>query len=1004
MKTLVFTAILSLALTASALAQESVDGNDIVPPQGALLAELERQVAATPPDGSDPQALCVFHHQRGMAYSRLGRSNDAIADLRTALELNQPGRLAPNNWCERWRIQADLANTYKQAGDPRARIEFVRQLGEEVRKTNLRRYFFTLTWLMDDYVTLGMLKSADDVLRRAGELIPELRLRRDWATEEANILNQWYVFQGYMQELRGNYAEAERMRRESLRQARAYYELRTRLEAPDSQLLRAARNNLAAALRLLGHSLSAQGKFSEAELNVREGLNLLLTYTTRNTTEVGRALGNLGIIKLQQGRTEPAVELLRQALAAIEASQARSYSPILAERRAELAFALQMQDRWAESLALFEARDRGLRSNAAQFARTGSARSDWAHALIRNGRADEAVEMMQRIVAHQQRIAYADPQILARAKGFLAFALAARGDDQRALTVFTEALPGLVRLLASDSEGDGLGAARQFRINSILESYLALLARLQARGEMVDGRDPVAEAFAIADVARGSAVQRAVIASSARASLPDPALAELVRKEQDAGNRRLSLSKILARLASASEGQRLDGVMAELQRELESLGKEQESLRRELARRFPDYASLVDPKPVVPGDIQAALKADEAVVAIYSARDQAYVWTINPQRVGFRVVALTRARIDADVAKVRTSLDMSDAWVAPFDGTTAHALYKSLLAPDAALWSFSKLLNVIPHGALGQLPFGILPTEPYQAKAGNDKAAWLIRRVAIAQQPSASSFLALRQQSTVAGGGARFVGFGDPLFNAPGGVEAGGKVRKLRLIARTPANAGNVEAGAIMRDAFARLEALPDTQIELEDMARSLQADPKTDLYLGRRASESNVKSARLDAYRIVAFATHGLVPGELAGLDQPALALSNPALTGEKDSDGLLTLEEILGLHLRADWVVLSACNTGSGDGLQSEAVSGLGRGFFFAGTRSLLVSNWAVETVSARLLTTGVFRIQFEEAGLARAEALRQSMLQLMQRNEPNYSHPAYWGPFSLIGDGAR
>ena len=1003
MKAFVVTTILSLALAASALAQESVDSVDIVPPQGALLAELEHQVVALPPDGSDPQALCVFHHQRGMAYSRLGRSNDAIADLRTALELNQPGRQAPNNWCERWRIQADLANTYKQAGDPRARIEFVRQLGEEVRKTNLRRYFFTLTWLMDDYVALGMLKSADDALRRAGELIPALRQRRDWATEEANILNQWYVFQGYMQELRGNFAEAERLRRESLRQARAYFELRTRLEAPDSQLLRAARNNVAAALRLLGQSLSVQGKFSEAELNVREGLNQMLTYTIRNTPEVGRTLANLGVIMLQQGRTEQAVDMLRQALTAIEASQARNSSPILAERRAELAFALQMQDRWGESLALFEARDQGLRSNAAQFARTGSARSDWAHALIRNGRADEAVEMMQRIVAYQQRIPYSDPQILARAKGFLAAALAARGDDQRALAIFTEALPGLLRLIASDSEGDGLGAARQFRINSILEAYLALLARLQARGETVDGRDPVAEAFAIADVARGSAVQRAVIASSARASLPDPALAELVRKEQDAGNRRLSISKILARLASAPDGQRLDGVMAELQRELEAQGKEQESLRRELAQRFPDYASLVDPKPVLPGDIQAALKTDEAVVAIYSARDQAYVWTINPQRVGFRVVALTRARIDADVARIRSSLDMSDAWVAPFDGATAHALYQSLLAPDAALWSSAKLLNVIPHGALGQLPFGILPTEPYQARARNDQAAWLIRQVAIAQQPSASSFLALRQQTPAAGGGARFVGFGDPLFNDSGRIEAGGKVRKLRLLARSP-DAVNVEPAAFLRDAFARLEPLPDTQIELVEMARTLRADPKKDLYLARRASESNVKRARLDGYRILAFATHGLVPGELVGLDQPALALSNPALTGEKDSDGLLTLEEILGLHLRADWVVLSACNTGSGDGLQSEAVSGLGRGFFFAGTRSLLVSNWAVETVSARLLTTGVFRIQFEEVGVTRAEALRRSMLQVMQRDEPNYSHPAYWGPFSLIGDGAR
>ncbi|MDP3537793.1 MAG: CHAT domain-containing protein [Azonexus sp.] len=998
------TGLLMLNLLPLAVAQDVAETLEVLPAQGTLLAELERQVAAPPPDGSDLQKLCIYRHQRGMANNRLGRTADAIADLRLALELNQPNRLSPNQWCERWRIQVDLANSYRQAGDPLARVEFVKQLGEEVRKTNIRRYFFTLTWLMDDYVTLGMLKSAENVLRKAGELIPELRQRRDWVREEANILNQWNLHQAYMQELRGNFAEAERLRRESLRLARVYFDLRTSIDAADSQILRGARSNVAVAQRLLAKNLSEQGKFSEAEVYSRQGLSLLLTYTARTSPEVARALGNLGVIKLQQGRLDVAEDLFLQSLAAMEGSQARSSSPLLAESRAKLAFALQMQERWAASLALFEARDQGLRSNQLQFDRTGSFRSDWAYALIRMGKVDQAVEMMQRIVAYNQRIPYVDPQILARAKGFLATALAAKGDDRQALAVFEDALPALLKMVASDAEGDGLGAARQFRINNILEAYLGLLARLHARGELANGRDPVAEAFAIADVARGSAVQRAVIASSARASLPDPALAELARKEQDAGNRKLSLSRILARLASASEGQRLDSVMADLRREIDQLGKQQEELRAEISSRFPEYLSLIDPKPVVPGDLQAALKPDEAVVAIYSARDQAYVWTISPQKVSYRVVPLARSQLNSDVARIRASLDIGDAGVLPFDGATAHSLYKSLLAPDEALWSSSKLLNLIPHGSLGQIPLGILPTAPYQSKAGNAKAAWLIRKVAIVQQSSASSFLALRQRAASSEGRESFVGFGDPLFSREVSNTGAAKVRKLRLMVRTEAVAQEAEPADRQAQAFARLSPLPDTLIELEDIARTLKADPERDLYLGSRATERNVKNGRLAGYRIVAFATHGLVPGELLGLDQPALALSNPVLSNDKENDGLLTLEEILGLRLNADWVVLSACNTGSGDGLQGEAVSGLGRGFFFAGARSLLVSNWAVETVSARLLTTGLFRTQLEEPGLTRAEALRRSMLLIMQSPEPNYSHPAYWGPFTLVGDGYR
>lgn len=995
----VFVVALVASVFSSGLsAQDALDPLETLPAQGALVAELEKQVAAAPPDGSDPQALCIYRHQRGIANGRLGRTEEAIADLKLALDLNQPSRLSPNHWCERFRLQNDIANAYKQAGDVRAHITFVKQMSEEQRRINSRRYFFTLTWLMDDYVTLGMLKSAEDVLRQASDMIPELRQRRDWVTEEANILNQWNVYTAYMQELRGNFAEAERMRRESLKQARAYFELRSRIENPDSQLLRLARGNVASALRLLANTLSAQGKFNEAEVYSRDGLALLLSYTTKNSPAAVRALGNLGLIKLHQGRLEVAEDLFRQALAALEGSQVRGYSPLLAERRAELGFVLQMQERWAESLALYEARDQGLRSNPA-FARSGVLRTDWAFALIRNGRVDQALDMMQRIVNHYQRAPYADPQLVARAKGFLAVALAAKGDDAKALAVFDEAIPFLLHQVASDSEGDGLGAGRQFRINNVLESYIALLARFQARGEKPNGRDPLAEAFSMADVARGSAVQRAVAASSARASLPDPALAELARKEQDAGNRLSSLTKILARLASMPEGQRLDGVMLDLRREIDQLAREQTGLRKELASRFPDYLSLVDPRPAALADMQAALKPDEAAVALYVAREQTYVWTITPQHVAFRVIPFDRAKISADVAKLRVALDMSDGWIAKFDGATAYELYKALLAPDAALWSASKLLNIIPHGALGQIPFAVLLTAPYQAKAGNQKAAWLLRKVALAQQPSASSFLALRQRSGLAEGRASFVGFGDPLFMSNPPATTPSKLRKLRLL--PPGSAGN---SGELGDAFARLAPLPDTQLELEDIARTMQADPGKDLFLGARASERNVKQVNLAGYRILAFATHGLIPGELLGLDQPALALSNPKLSGDKDNDGLLTLDEVLGLRLNADWVVLSACNTGSSDGLQGEALSGLGRGFFFAGARSLLVSNWAVETVSARLLTTGLFRSQFEEPGLTRAEALRRSMLIVMQSGEPNYDHPAYWAPFTLVGDGYR
>jgi CHAT domain-containing protein len=198
------------------------------------------------------------------------------------------------------------------------------------------------------------------------------------------------------------------------------------------------------------------------------------------------------------------------------------------------------------------------------------------------------------------------------------------------------------------------------------------------------------------------------------------------------------------------------------------------------------------------------------------------------------------------------------------------------------------------------------------------------------------------------------------------------------------------------------LPPLPDTGEELRDIAASTGADPQRDLFLGARATVGNVKGADLPSYRVIAFATHSLAPGEVAGLDQPALAMSNPALVSDPGNNGFLSIDDIIGLRLNADWILLSACNTGGPDDDSRESASGLARAFFYAGARGILVSNWAVETVSARLLTTTLFRTLAADRGMSRAEALRQAMLSVMHTPGQKYGHPAFWAAFSLIGDG--
>ena len=328
---------------------------------------------------------------------------------------------------------------------------------------------------------------------------------------------------------------------------------------------------------------------------------------------------------------------------------------------------------------------------------------------------------------------------------------------------------------------------------------------------------------------------------------------------------------------------------------------------------------------------------------------------------------------------------------------------------------------------LGQLPLSVLPTKPVELGKQRKplfsryrEVPWLARTHTITVLPSVSSLVTLRRLPAGDPTRRAYAGFGDPWFSQAQATQAkaeagstqvaqvttrGLQVRGLPLQRRSVPQTREATSADL-----AMLPRLPDTAAEVKSIALALKADPTTDVFVGALASETQVKTMDLSNRKVIAFATHGLVPGDLDGLTQPALALSSPKVTGGNE-DGLLTMGEILGLKLNADWVVLSACNTAAADGAGAEAVSGLGRAFFYAGARSLLVSNWPVETTSAKTLTTDVFRRQAKDSTLTRAEALRQAMLQLIDgpgRTDQNgntlfsYAHPIFWAPFSLVGDG--
>jgi CHAT domain-containing protein len=201
-----------------------------------------------------------------------------------------------------------------------------------------------------------------------------------------------------------------------------------------------------------------------------------------------------------------------------------------------------------------------------------------------------------------------------------------------------------------------------------------------------------------------------------------------------------------------------------------------------------------------------------------------------------------------------------------------------------------------------------------------------------------------------------------------------------------------------------QLPPLPGTRVELTAMAAALRA-PAGAVRLDMAATETAVHADKsLGQARVVAFATHGLLPDEIRGVVEPGLVLTPPAVPSALD-DGVLTASEAAALELSADWVVLSACNTATADS-SADSLSSLSRAFLYAGARALLASHWRVSDEATAVLTV---ETQREDATQTRAVALQSAMraVRTGKRSDgstvagwtPDWVHPMMWAPFSLI-----
>ena len=995
-------------------------------PDLKTIEKLKAGADSKPTGQESREGLAQFYFDRANARVQLGRLADSIADANKAIEVGR-GAVSANMM---GRLITLAAQQYSAAGDPKKAFElYQRQLREISTQKGGRGYQFGANrQIAAILIQMGDIAQAEAYLRRNQPMLQEARtsghpiMRSSYNIYGQNWEAEIEIGRAMIFEARGQFREAEAsFKLGELRRRAAIKPMLSGAENPpsESSLL------LAVDLTTLGlaRTKSRQGRFAEAEVDVRRALLSQLKNQGKYSPVTPRFIAGLADILVEQGRYADAEQLARVSLEISRTVGVAEDSQSNAQQLSQLGGILNLQRKGREAIAVYAQIDKAIANWEPARRQAFELNGGRISSLYASGQLEAGIAAAEQLVKKQISRVGENHFDTASARGTLAVGLMRTGRDQDAIREFKTAIPILMASSRENADDDNATAvaARSQRLQGIVEAYLNMLARNSAG-------DVGVETFSLADAIRSRSVQQALAASSARAAAKDPGLAELVRKEQDLGKQVNAQLGTLNNVLSLPSGERDDKGVQAINTSINALRAERLKARQEIGQRFPAYADLVSPKPPSVEQIKATLMDGEAMLSFYFGQTSSFVWAVPKNGpVAFAAIKASSGDIESKVRKLREALEPQAAMISdipPLDLKLAYELYSLLLQPVESGWKPAKNLIVVTNGALGLLPLSLLPTAETEIRSDDDplfssyrNVPWLARTHAVTTVPSAAALRTLRQLPPGKAGRGELIAFGDPYFSQEQEAEAanadkvrvadagGNTTRGSPLKRRNSPKLEGVDSAEL-----AMLPRLPDTSEELKSIALALQADPSKVLNLGKQANEQAVKTMDLSGFKVLAFATHGLVPGELNGLSQPALALSSPTVTGG-EGDGLLTMEEILGLKLDADWVVLSACNTGAGAGAGAEAASGLGRAFFYAGTRALLVTNWSVHSQSARELMTDLFRRQAQDPKLTRGEALRQATMALMDgpgysgadgKTEFAYAHPLFWAPYTIIGDG--
>lgn len=673
------------------------------------------------------------------------------------------------------------------------------------------------------------------------------------------------------------------------------------------------------------------------------------------------SLTNIGLIYEVLGQYERAIEHYQQALALCDAAEDKRGAAIalsaLAQSRTRLGDPRRALDPARQSLQL--ARELGLRHfegqalhNLAQahelLGDLGQSREHYLQALgvwRETGAQGNEGDTLLALADLDLREARPEPARLL-AEQALALARQSRAPEAEWRAHFT-----LARVARDGQRSDEALAMLRIALDVIeglrgrVLTDTGKIGYLEARQavfhELVDllneKGDP-SRALEVAEAARSRAFTD-LLAGRSVASKPEDAAAVA------------AIRGLEARLRAQAQSNPADeSLRAELAETRSATERDLENRFRTLRTSQPELASLVVAEPLTIDEIRAAARGRQATLVEYLVTERRlFIWVVSPAGdVGSTTVPVGRAELREKTGGLLRQMDNIDL-AALRDHRSVRAalsdLHRLLLAPVAAQLPRDPraLVYIVPHDALYRVPFAALL---------DASGRYALESHSFASAPAIGvlRYTAAKKAQVLDPDRPRLLALADP---------------------KPPDGAG--------------VSPLPGARDEVRRVGRHFAARRLTAL-TGTDASEANGK--RLGpGQTILHFAVHGMIDDGRPW--DSALVLSEGG--GE---DGYLKVSEVFGLELRADLVVLSGCSTGRGK-LSGDGILGLSRAFLYAGTASVVVSQWDVSDLATSYLMDRFYAGL--RAGRSKAEALRSAQLGTLQR----YPHPALWAAFLLVGE---